>query len=122
MHTDMAGAAVSIIKNPTGAVVPPITLNEAAVFEVCHSHSWEHKVITQVYWVHADQVSKTAPTGMFIGTGSFMIRGKRNFITPSKLELGYTLMFCLNEESIANHIGERKPRLAKEDLDKSELL
>jgi hypothetical protein len=48
---------------------------------------------------------------MFIGTGSFMIRGKRNFITPSKLELGYSLMFCLDEESIPNHIGERKPRL-----------
>ena len=53
MHTDMAGAAVSIIKNPTGGVVPPITLNEAAIFEVCHSHSWENKVITSVYWVHA---------------------------------------------------------------------
>lgn len=111
MHTDMAGAAVSIIKNPTGGIVPPITLNEAAIFEVCHSHSWEHKVITTVYWVNADQVSKTAPTGMFIGTGSFMIRGKRNFLNPSKLELGFTLMYCLNEESIANHIGERKPRL-----------
>jgi hypothetical protein len=44
-----------------------------------------------------------------------MIRGKRNFITPNKLELGFTLMFLLNDESIANHLGERKPRLAKED-------
>jgi len=25
-------------------------------------------------------VSKTPPTGMFIGTGSFIIRGKRNFV------------------------------------------
>lgn len=46
-----------------------------------------------------------------------MIRGKRNFITPNKLELGFTLMFSLNEESIPNHIGERKPRLNKEELD-----
>jgi hypothetical protein len=46
-----------------------------------------------------------------------MIRGKRNFITPSKLELGFTLMFCLNEESIANHMGERKPRIALEELE-----
>lgn len=45
-----------------------------------------------------------------------MIRGKRNFITPSKLELGLTIMFCLNEESIANHIGERKPRLDEEEI------
>lgn len=46
-----------------------------------------------------------------------MIRGKRNFITPSKLELGMTIMFMLNEESIANHIGERRPRLALEEME-----
>ena len=53
MHTDMPGAAVTIIKNPTKAVVPPVTLNEAAQWEVCHSKSWENKVITHVYWVHS---------------------------------------------------------------------
>lgn len=51
---------------------------------------------------------------MFISTGSFIIRGKRNFITPQKLELGFTVMFCLGEESLAEHLGERKPR---EDID-----
>lgn len=112
MHTDMPGAATTVIKNPSGLVVPPITLNEAAQFELCHSRAWESKICTDVYWVHADQVSKTPPTGLYIQTGSFIIRGKRNFITPNKMELGFTLMFALNEESIANHIGERKPRLA----------
>lgn len=53
---------------------------------------------------------------MFIGTGSFIIRGKRNFISPQRLELGQTLMFCLNEESIGNHIGERKPKEDKSEL------
>jgi len=47
---------------------------------------------------------------MFISTGSFIIRGKRNFLTPSKIELGFTVMFCLGEESLADHLGERKPR------------
>ena len=111
MHTDMPGAAVTIIKNPSGLIVPPITLNEAAIFELCHSKAWEGKIVTSVYWVHADQVSKTPPTGLYIPTGSFMIRGKRNIMTPSKLELGFTIMFTLNEESIANHMGERRPRL-----------
>lgn len=111
MHTDMPGAAVVVIKNPKAdQPVPPITLNEAAVFEVCHSRAWDAKIITEVYWVQADQVSKTPPTGLYISTGSFIIRGKRNFITPNKLELGFTLMFSLSPESIANHIGERKPR------------
>ena len=54
MHTDMPGAATTVIKNPTGGVVPPITLNEAAIFEICHSRSWESKVLNTVYWVNAD--------------------------------------------------------------------
>ena len=54
MHSEMAGAGVSIIKNPTEGIVPPITLNEAAIFACCHSHSWELKVITSVYYVNAD--------------------------------------------------------------------
>ena len=54
MHTDMPGAAVTIIKNPSGNPVPPITLNEAAVYEVSHSRAWDAKVITEVYWVNAD--------------------------------------------------------------------
>jgi hypothetical protein len=54
---------------------------------------------------------------MFISTGSFIIRGKRNFINPPKLELGFTLMFCLSEESLANHIGERRLREDEKDLE-----
>ena len=117
MHSELHGAAVCIVKNPSGKVVPALTLLEAATFEMCHSPSWENKVLTQVYWVHAHQVSKTPPTGMFISTGSFIIRGKRNFITPHRMELGFTMMFCLGEDSIANHMGERKPREELTDLD-----
>lgn len=54
MHSEMAGAAILIIKNPLDQIVPTITLSEAAIFEVCHSRSWEHKVISSVYWVNSD--------------------------------------------------------------------
>ena len=54
MHTDMPGAATTVIKNPSNGDVPPLTLNEASVFELAHSRAWESKVITSVYWVHAD--------------------------------------------------------------------
>ena len=110
MHSEMHGAAVCIVKNPSGLPVPSITLSEAAIFVMCHSPAWEHKVINQVYWVNSAQVSKTPPTGMFIATGSFIIRGKRNFIQPQKIELGFTVMFCLSDESLANHMGERHLR------------
>jgi predicted ribosome quality control (RQC) complex YloA/Tae2 family protein len=111
MHSELHGAAVVIVKNPhSGRQVPQLTLMEAATFEMCHSPCWESKVLSQVYWVYSNQVSKTPPTGMFISTGSFIIRGKRNFITPQKLELGFTLMFCLGEESLAEHLNERRTR------------
>lgn len=79
-HCELHGAAVMIIKNPSKGVVPPMSIEEAATFEVCHSPSWTNNVLSSVYWVNAEQVSKTPPSGMFIGTGSFIIRGKRNFI------------------------------------------
>ena len=53
---------------------------------------------------------------MYIATGSFIIRGKRNHITPTRMELGFTLMLALADESVPNHLGERKPRLADEEM------
>ena len=43
-------------------------------------------------------------------TGSFMVRGRKNFLAPAPLELGLGLLFGLADESIAGHLGERAPR------------
>ena len=61
---------------------------------VCYSSAWEARIITSAWWVYNHQVwvgclvlrlleymcddfhvSKTAPTGEYLTTGSFMIRG-----------------------------------------------
>jgi hypothetical protein len=68
------------------------------------------KVVTNAYWVWGDQVSKTPQSGEYLVTGSFMIRGKKNYINPARLELGCTLMFKLDDDSIVNHLNERKNR------------
>lgn len=39
------------------------------------------------------QVSKTAPTGEYLSTGSFMIRGKKNFLPPCYLVYGFGFLF-----------------------------
>ena len=39
---------------------------------------------------------------------------------PRALQLGFTLMFTLGEDSLANHIGERKIRLDQSDIEKME--
>lgn len=44
--------------------------------------------------LHA-QVSKSAPTGEYLATGSFMIRGRKNFLPPFPLVMGFTFLFKL---------------------------
>lgn len=111
VHADFSGASSTLIKNPSGEPIPSRTLDQAGVMCVCRSQAWNKKILATAWWVYADQVSKTAPTGMFLGSGSFMIRGKKNFLRPPKLEMGFALLFKLGEDSLAHHIGERRLNL-----------
>lgn len=60
------------------------------------------------WWVYDHQVSKSAPSGEYLPTGSFMIRGKKNFLNPPKLELGLGLLFKIDESCLAAHQDDRK--------------
>lgn len=46
-----------------------------------------------------------------------MIRGKKNFVNPQRLELGCTILYKLDDDSVANHINERRNRLNMADGD-----
>lgn len=108
VHADMHGASSTVIKNPSGLPVPQKTLEEAGTYCVCLSSAWNNKIIQSAWWVYSNQVSKTAPSGLYLSQGSFMIRGKKNFLHPARLEMSVVLLFKLDENSIINHIGERK--------------
>jgi len=118
VHATLQGASSCIIKNPTGAPVPPVTLSQAGTMTVCRSAAWAAKVVTSAYWVYDDQVSKTAPTGEYLTTGSFMIRGKKNFLPPNPLVMGLAVLFKLDESCLAKHIEDRKVKLEDADFDK----
>ena len=108
VHADIHGAASCVIRNRVGGgAIPPATLLEAGTFCVCHSQAWNSKFTTGSWWVFSNQVSKTAPTGEYLQTGSFMIRGKKNFLQPTQLLMGYTVLFKLDEDSVSSHLGER---------------
>lgn len=88
---------------------PHKTLNEAGTFAVCFSSAWEANVSVTAWWVRHDQVSRTAPAGEYLVAGSFMIRGKRNSLPSCPLQLGFGLMFKLDDESLeARKIKEKK--------------
>lgn len=78
--------------------------------QVCHSQAWDSKMVTSAWWVYPHQVSKTAPTGEYLTVGSFMIRGKKNFLPPHPLVMGFGLLFRLDESSLGLHLNERRVR------------
>ncbi|KAJ1725624.1 hypothetical protein LPJ61_005633, partial [Coemansia biformis] len=126
VHADMHGAASVIVKNrrdtaaaavpggaPSAETIPPSTLFQAGIMSVCQSRAWDAKILTSAWWVEAHQVSKTAPTGEFLTTGSFMIRGKKRTLPPAQLVYGFGITFRLaDDDSIARHAAGRQQRRA----------
>ncbi|CAL7949854.1 unnamed protein product [Xylocopa violacea] len=115
VHADLSGASSVVIKNPGGNPVPPKTLAEAGTMAVAYSIAWDAKVVTGAWWVNNDQVSKTAPTGEYLTTGSFMIRGKKNYLPPCQLVMGLGFLFRLEESSIERHKDERRVRVIDDE-------
>lgn len=111
VHAELHGASSTVIKNhiPDNPI-PPLTLNQAGCFTVCHSQAWDSKIVTSAWWVYPHQVSKTAPTGEYLMVGSFMIRGKKNFLPPHPLVMGFGILFRLDESSLGCHLNERRVR------------
>ena len=110
IHADLHGAASVVIKNKPGmseSPVPPSTLSQAGTLAVATSSAWDSKAVMSAWWVDATQVSKTAPTGEILPTGSFFIQGHKNFLPPAQLLLGFGIMFRVSEESKVNHLKHR---------------
>lgn len=118
LHADVHGAASCILRakrrrRKDGRTEPiPLAdqaLREAGNFTICRSSAWASKMVTSSWWVESHQVSKTAPTGEYLSVGSFMVRGKKNFLPPTQLELGLAVLFKLGDkDSIARHLNERR--------------
>lgn len=81
-HTDMAGSPFFVIKTE-GKEVTDKTLNEAAEATASFSRAWKSGLTTlDVFYVNPDQVSKEAQSGEYMSKGSFMVRGKTNYLHP----------------------------------------
>jgi predicted ribosome quality control (RQC) complex YloA/Tae2 family protein len=116
VHADMHGASSCIVRAKldleTNKPLPLslFALQEAGTMTICRSGAWNVKVVMSAWWVHASQVSKTAPTGEYLTTGSFMIYGRKNFLPPTSLEMGFGIMFRLDDSSVSRHLQDRKDK------------
>ena len=144
LHADVHGAASCILrakririqnskgkkKGTTTTKTLPLSeqaLREAGNFTICRSSAWASKMVTSAWWVESHQVSKTAPTGEYLKVGAFMIRGKKNFLPPSQLELGLGVIFrlaapdgTLDPATAARHKNERRDFALMELLQRQE--
>ena len=119
VHSDLQNSCVVVIKNPIEeAVIPPGTLSQAGVMTVATSRAWEVKqgilpctpypivqcrlvrtvlmVVTSAWWVPYSQVQR--------GDAGYEVRGKKNFLPPAMLVLGYGILWTTeDEETMERH-------------------
>ncbi|KAL6854024.1 hypothetical protein J3F83DRAFT_770835 [Trichoderma novae-zelandiae] len=109
-HADIRGAAIIVIKNNPAmpdAPIPPATLSQAGSLSVCTSEAWDSKAGMGAWWVNADQVSKTTPSGDILPAGDFTVQGKKNYLPPTQLLLGLGFAFKISEQSKGKHLKHR---------------
>ncbi len=88
LHADIHGSPFTLIKCDKDRTIPSNVLMEAALITACYSKAWKEGFSAiDVYWVKPNQVSKTPPSGQYLPRGSFMIRGKKNYIRGVQLRL-----------------------------------
>ncbi|RLI05670.1 hypothetical protein DRO26_01585 [Candidatus Bathyarchaeota archaeon] len=96
-HADVFGAPFTIVKTQ-GKIPTEKTLEEAAQFTACYSRAWKDELASvDVYYVKPDQLSKSAPSGQYLGRGAFTITGSKNYLHKIPLMLGVGVK--LNEKA-----------------------
>jgi predicted ribosome quality control (RQC) complex YloA/Tae2 family protein len=80
-HADLSGAASVVIRIDKEQEASEITKEQGIHLSILYSKAWNAKVGSAGgYWVLPDQVSRTPQSGEFLAKGSFIIRGKKNFV------------------------------------------
>ena len=81
LHTDLPGSPFTVIK-AEGKPIDERTIEEAAIFTASYSKAWDRALAyLDVFYVNPEQVSKKTESGEYMGKGSFMIRGRKNYIS-----------------------------------------
>jgi len=124
VHGDIPGGSVVLIKSENRDVTDTSKI-EAASFAVSHSRAWGAGLAAaDGYWVLPGQVSKTPPTGEYLGKGAFMIYGTKNFVRNAQLQIHIWVEFAEGAYRVRlavspDSVGQGAPfvRLAPGDLE-----
>ena len=109
IHSDVFGSGSCIIKTKNikeFSEIYPKSIIESCENLISHTKAWKSGIPDKAYWVNSTQVSKTTESGEYISKGSFMIRGKKNYINVDKMELGFGILFKINGKDDFDVHGE----------------
>ncbi len=85
-HADIQGAPSVILKE--GQKAEKEDIEEAASFAASYSSAWKKGAGSlDVYYVTPDQVTKSAPSGEYLPKGGFIIKGHKEYVKNSVLQL-----------------------------------
>lgn len=85
-HADLFGSPFFILKGGKNQTEEESA--QVAQATVAFSSAWKTGLgVADAYWVHFDQVSRSAPSGEFLPRGGFLITGKKNFVPRNLVEL-----------------------------------
>jgi len=105
-HADIHGAPFCVIKNPEKKEIPENTKKETAEAAASYSKAWKLGMGScDIYYVLPDQVSKSAPSGEYVGKGGFMIYGKKEWLRGTATEIAVGLVLGEETEAISGPVA-----------------
>lgn len=88
LHADIPGGSVVIMRLVKGEEPSDDDVREAAQFAASYSKAWSMGLASiDVFYVRGNQVTKEAPSGEYLGRGSFMIYGNRGWVRGVELSI-----------------------------------
>lgn len=93
IHANVQGGSATVLLT-NGKEPSADDIRDAATIAACYSKAWKAGFsFIDVYWARGSQVSKSPPSGEYLGKGAFMVYGEKSFINvPLKLAIGIEVL------------------------------
>ena len=91
----------AIVKNPENIQVPIKVINHAGHFLVHRSWNWIENCTNNSYYTLPNRISKSAPSGEYMGKGSRMVHEK-NFLSNADLIMSICVIFSVEDKFIGS--------------------
>ena len=91
----------AVIKNPEKKEISIKIIDYAGQFLVHHSWNWVENCTNKAYYTYPDKISKSAPSGEFMGKGSRMVHEK-HILSNADMNCALTILFSINGEFCGN--------------------